>query len=79
MNSKLLSNLKEYWFMIAFIVGVIVTWANLQNADATSLKRIDVLEQRMGTLQTIEVQLSQIQTDLIWIRKSLDAKGNLTH
>lgn len=65
--------------MIAFIVGVIVTWANLQNADATSLKRIDVLEQRMGTLQTIEVQLSQIQTDLIWIRKSLDAKGNLTH
>jgi peptidoglycan hydrolase CwlO-like protein len=69
---KLFTTIKSYWFLIIVVVGVIISWANLQNADARAAERITAIEKQhieLGAVQTqIQVQLSQIQTDLSWIR-----------
>jgi hypothetical protein len=70
-QNKLISFIKENWVLIAFTVGIITTWANFINADAQADKRLTNLETKTESIKSIEVQLSQIQTDLQWIKLNL--------
>ncbi|MGV8131588.1 MAG: hypothetical protein ACP5N7_05820 [Candidatus Pacearchaeota archaeon] len=67
--------IKEYWFIMIFIGTLIMGWANFSAADVSANKRLESLETSHKTQEQtqnmIQVQLSQIQTDLGWIRERL--------
>lgn len=77
-EKRTLRFLKENWMGIVFIAGLIVTWTNLKNTQANSQERITSLETKVASVDAsqneILVQLSQIQTDVSWLRKESDLK-----
>jgi hypothetical protein len=76
---KILHFIQTNWPILAFIVGLIMTWANMQNAIgnqniaiASQEKRINSLEveiKNIGISQAeINAKLTGIQIDLQWIK-----------
>lgn len=64
--------IREYWVLIAVIIGLITTWTNLKSNQVQANDRISVLETKDidfdKNQNLISVQLSQIQTDLVWLK-----------
>ncbi|MFA6314994.1 MAG: hypothetical protein WC648_01310 [Candidatus Paceibacterota bacterium] len=77
-SPKFMKVIKEYWFIGVLITSLIVGWANLKNSDVRAAERIATVESQYQDQQaiqtTIQVQLSQIQTDLAWIKTRLSGK-----
>lgn len=76
--------LTKNWFLVLFIGSVIVAWTTMSlriDASANELdainKRVEANEQKSesSSLQ-LSAQLSQIQTDLNWIRERLRSLNN---
>jgi hypothetical protein len=69
----------RYWQFIVIIFVIGGVYASLLNADADAAERVGMVEKQhieQEKVQTmIQVQLSQIQTDLAWIKEKL-AKAN---
>lgn len=65
--------LVKYWPLIAAIAGIIVMWTTTNNTVASDTDRITTVEakqQAYDSAQTqVLVQLSQIQSDLTWIKQ----------
>jgi len=70
--------IRDNWVIVVFFVTMVMAFANFQNADVKATEQIGVLEISMDrsndARQAIQVQLAQIQADINWIRKSLQAK-----
>ncbi len=68
-------SLQKYWQLIALGVAFITAWANIQSTIKNIEVRTGVLETKLEaqTAQNIQilVQLSQMQTDLQWIKSRL--------
>lgn len=82
MEAPVLKFIKSYWFIIVFIGSLVAGWVNFTNTDAIAAKRDDAAVERISLLEEqhaeqdkvqnlIQVQLSQIQTDLQWIKLNL--------
>lgn len=73
-----LNKIVQYWPILIFLVAIIVTWVNFKNADATADMRLTKTEIKLVEIDTsqndILVHLSQIQTDLAWLKDKLNAK-----
>lgn len=74
-QNKSIAFIKDNWVLIVFTIGIITTWANFINADAQAEKRLGNLENKTQSISVIEVQLSQIQTDLAWIKLMLSQQS----
>lgn len=74
-SNKFITILSKWWFVLAFAVSMIVMWTNLQGQVVTNTKDIASLRSEyieVTSNQTqIQVQLSQIQTDILWIKNTL--------
>lgn len=70
-----IQSVRDNWLILAFLVSVIVTWTNFINADDRAEVRLTKLEDESVYQQKsqtqILTQLSQIQTDLSWIKTKL--------
>lgn len=77
-SNNIFQTIKTYWFLVIVVVGIIVGWANLQTSDASQNGRLDKLEitqnKSLEIQQQNQVQLTQIQTDLQWIKSKLSNK-----
>jgi hypothetical protein len=75
MNNHPLKFIRDNWVLIVFIGMVIIGWANFQNQDTRAAERIneveEILKEHNVVQQEIQVKLSQIQTDILWIRKAI--------
>jgi len=75
MERGLLKQIKENWVILFFIASLIVTWTRFEVSLGTLEERVVTLETRseksIEVQNQILVQLSQIQTDLSWIRSNL--------
>lgn len=77
-----MDKIRKNWMIIIFFVSlsvtVIASWARLTQADVVHDSRITVLEARTASIESsntqILSQLSQIQTDLAWIKNIFDNK-----
>jgi hypothetical protein len=78
---------RHYWLLVVYkflifglaSLGIITAWVNFGNADAQADKRLTNLESKTQSISGIEIQLSQIQTDLAWIKLTLSAKAKCTY
>lgn len=65
----------RYWPLILAFVGILISWISFGYTDADAQKRILSLENRTQQIDTdqnlIQAQLSQIQTDIQWIKNNL--------
>ena len=78
MNENSITRLTKWLPLLILGVGIVATWTTLKNTSAAQEEKITSLETRTRAAEVsnnqILVQLSQIQSDLSWIRKSLDKK-----
>lgn len=63
--------LKEYWFMIVFIGMVIVSWTTFSNRLMQVEGRVTKLEESIGTLEQIKIDIAVIKEKLINIDKKI--------
>lgn len=72
---QILNSVKNYWFILLFVSGMIVTWANYQNSINNHEKRLDILEAKIVLSETtaneIKIRLAEIQTTLKFIEAQL--------
>lgn len=72
----LLKQFQKYWQLVAICIALITAWVNIQNSvkqlEARTTANESKIETQIAGQNEIKVQLSQIQTDLIWIRKTLE-------
>jgi hypothetical protein len=74
-SKNFIQQIKDNLPLIVITVGIIITWANFSNADVQASGRLSKLEltaesDRVTQTQML-TQLSQIQTDILWIRQTL--------
>lgn len=74
-DASALKFLRNYWIIIAFIVSIIVQWTTVNSQIVQSDKRITSLETKTDNINDsqldIQVRLSQIQTDILWIKENI--------
>lgn len=82
-QNKLLERfLNSYWSPIVFIITTLITiavmWTTLQAQVTTDGKRLDIQQSKIAAMEAsqtdVKVQLSGIQTDLVWIKNYLSNK-----
>lgn len=70
-----MQNLSKYWFILAFLFATIVAWTTLNNKVDGHTEDIKVLKaadaQVAATNIEILVKLSEIKTELLWIKNSI--------
>ena len=74
-DASALRFIKNYWIILAFIVSLIVQWTTINSQIVQSDKRITSLETKTDNINDsqldIQVRLSQIQTDILWIKENI--------
>lgn len=75
---ELLKSIQKYWQILVLALAIISFWINTQNnltgLDDRTAKVEAKVELQSIAQNDIKVQLSQIQTDILWIRKSIEKK-----
>lgn len=81
-QKTLIEKIKDNWVVIIFFVTLFVTivstWTGFTNADTLHNSRLNALEAKTSAIEgsntQILSQLSQIQTDLMWIKSLFEKK-----
>jgi hypothetical protein len=72
---KILEIIKNSWFVLVFVSGMIVTWANFQNTLSAHEARLDDLEtqraQELEILQEIRIDVELTKRDVTYIKERL--------
>ena len=76
MDNGFIKQVKDNWVILFFIASLIATWTRFEISLGTLEARVNESESKISAgeaAQTdIKVQLSQIQTDILWIRRALE-------
>lgn len=71
-----MTTLTKYWQIIAFIISLAVWWATtgarLNALEQQTAQNTTKIEQATAASQAIDIRLSRIETDVQWIRLSLE-------
>lgn len=75
MNDSLIKSLKDYWFILAFVVSLVVTWtqfdSRIKTLEVSSAKqeiRTDAINTNLIALQT---NIAEIKTTLDFIKNNI--------
>lgn len=80
---ELVTHIQKYWQLYSALVAIILGYSALGNNQRAMETRVGNLETELREMRNefkttqaaqsdVKAQLSQIQTDLLWIRKSLE-------
>jgi len=68
--------LTKYWHVFAFIISLIAWWATtgarLTALEQQTAQNTTKIEQATAASQAIDIRLSRIETDVQWIRLSIE-------
>lgn len=75
----ILQMIRNNWFLVLFIGSVVIAWTTLNLQTQANTNRIEAVSARVERNETItaaaniglSTQLSQMQTDILWIREKL--------
>ena len=74
-NQDSKSSVLKYWPIIIALLGIAVSWGVMQTTEANTQDRLSKVETRQNDIDTsqtqILVQLSNISTDISWIKLNL--------
>lgn len=66
-SNRPLNWVKENWSILAFLVFIIVTWANMTTASTSQAKRLDVVESTIGkkvSISDFEILEQRVDEDV---------------
>ena len=74
-GNNFIKSVRDNWVILVFLVSVVVTWTKFIQADSLADARLikveGITQSQMVSQAQIMTQLSQIQTDLSWIKIQL--------